>query len=303
MLNAIQAYQNLKSLEIAPKVYHQDVFPQILQSMNQNPTLRELVVNSACTSEHLAPILVGIGHGNLEKLTILDPTRAILNVLPDWLGHLSSTLVELHLKVITTTPLRVLPDLLSDLDGFCCFQDNCGSITPAVLRSFIPSIKPRIRSISLGLSYSLTDEDVYLFLAELPTLTAVELRYYLQLKQPAPRLPCRNLTSFSVKYRHIETRDEALAFCSWIRRAITSSSGSLRSLRLCCEDELDYYRSGANVGFDSLISHLTAKHYTTLRFLDIRATFIGEESFKRICQTCIHLEELSVGIPLDALVG
>ena len=127
----------------------------------------------------------------------------------------------------------------------------------------------------------------------------MELRYYLQLKRPAPILPCRNLTSFSVIYRHIETRNEALKFSSWIRRAITSSSGSLQSLRLCCADDP---QGGANVSFDSLASHITARHYATLRFLDMRATFIGDESFKRICQTCVHLEEFFVGISLDALV-
>ena len=82
--------------------------------MTQKTTLRELVVNSACATETSAPILLGIGHGYLEKLTLIDPTRAILNGLPSWLGHLSSTLVELHLKVtVNTTQAVTLPIFLT----------------------------------------------------------------------------------------------------------------------------------------------------------------------------------------------
>lgn len=35
----------------------------------------------------------------LRKLTLADPNRAVLQVLPDWLEKLSKSLVELHLKV------------------------------------------------------------------------------------------------------------------------------------------------------------------------------------------------------------
>lgn len=61
------------------------------------PQLRELTVNSSCTDEVRAPILVQINE--LQKLTLRDPSRAILQILPDWLGRLSKSLTELHLRV------------------------------------------------------------------------------------------------------------------------------------------------------------------------------------------------------------
>ena len=113
LLAAIQAYKNLISLEISPKIYHPDIFLEILPSVALKTTLQELVVNSACATESSASMLVRIGHGHLENLSLLDPTRAILNELPGWLGHLSSTLVGLHLKVTANTSQTVALLILS----------------------------------------------------------------------------------------------------------------------------------------------------------------------------------------------
>lgn len=35
----------------------------------------------------------------LKRLELHGPTRAILELLPEWLNHLSETLKEVHLKV------------------------------------------------------------------------------------------------------------------------------------------------------------------------------------------------------------
>ena len=58
------------------------------------------------------------------------------------------------------------------------FQDNCGSVTPGVLRSLIP-FGSNIRTFTLGLSYSLTHQDVFDFLEKLPNLRELDLQYYL----------------------------------------------------------------------------------------------------------------------------
>jgi hypothetical protein len=58
-------------------------------------------------------------------------------------------------------------------------QDNCGSITPGVLRSFVPHVWETLREFTLGLSYSLTDDDVFSFIAQLPHLEWLHLQYYL----------------------------------------------------------------------------------------------------------------------------
>ncbi|KIM89934.1 hypothetical protein PILCRDRAFT_812717 [Piloderma croceum F 1598] len=170
-------------------------------------------------------------------------------------------------------------------------QNNCGSITPAILRSFIPHLRPRVRSVSLGLSYSLTDDDVFAFLNELPELTSVELQYYLQLKIPAPTLSLPHIGSFTAKYAQPHTRDEANHFCVWVRRAI-SSSHRLRILRLIG----DHVKSNPSVSFDGLISHMTARHFRTLRVLDLGTAFIGGDAFKQLCATCTILEDLTAGV-------
>lgn len=67
-------------------------------------------------------------------------------------------------------------------------QGNCGSITPAVLRAFVARI-PRVRALTLGLSYSLTDENVFACVADLPALTVLKMRYYMvRPAHPSPLL-------------------------------------------------------------------------------------------------------------------
>lgn len=56
-------------------------------------------------------------------------------------------------------------------------QNNCGSITPGVLRSCIPHAKD-LHAFSLGLSFSLTDMDVFTFLGEIHDLQFLTLQYY-----------------------------------------------------------------------------------------------------------------------------
>ncbi|KAF5347298.1 hypothetical protein D9756_009891 [Leucocoprinus leucothites] len=70
---------------------------QITEHDTQSPNLRELVVNTSCTDGNNAPILTQIT--GLSELSIHSPTRAILDLLPDWLRRLSDSLIELHLKV------------------------------------------------------------------------------------------------------------------------------------------------------------------------------------------------------------
>ncbi len=63
-------------------------------------------------------------------------------------------------------------------DMYFSSQGSCGSITPGVLRSFVPHLQS-VSSFALGLSYSLTDDDVFNFWTSLPHLTSLEFRYYL----------------------------------------------------------------------------------------------------------------------------
>lgn len=106
LVAAVQSFGNLNSIEILPRTFHEDMFTDFIHELSSCSFLRDLSVNSACTNETTTSKLIMIS--NLEKLTIMDSTRAILNVLPDWLGRLSGTLAELHLKVSLLSPCNVV---------------------------------------------------------------------------------------------------------------------------------------------------------------------------------------------------
>ena len=171
ILHAVQSYHNLNAIHISPTTYPTGIFTDVLNILRTKSSIRHLTVNSACTDDDGSSALVTIN--GLQHLTLVDPTRAVLNKLPEWLSRLSWSLTELHLKVCQS------PGGTKKLTECNVSQDNCGSITPAVLRSFTPHLRRGIRSITLGLSYSLTHDDVFSFLGELPKLTSVQLQYYL----------------------------------------------------------------------------------------------------------------------------
>jgi hypothetical protein len=99
------------------------------------------------------------------------------------------------------------------------------------------------------------------------------------------------MRSFTAKYKQPHTRDEANHFCAWVRRAI-SSSHRLYILRLIGDDA----KSNPSISFDGLINHITARHFRTLRVLDLGTAFIGRDAFKQLCATCTVLEDLTAGV-------
>ncbi|KAF8890708.1 hypothetical protein BD779DRAFT_1610777 [Infundibulicybe gibba] len=187
----------------------------------------------------------------LDSLTIHDPSRAVLWLLPEWLGRLSDSLTRLHLL------------------------DNCGSVTPGVLRSLAPPIRERVRSFALGISYSLTDDDVLDFLSQIPDIRHLDLRYYFQLKAPLTKPRLIHLRSFTVRHHSMFNRFEARFLCKWIRRIISSSP--IETLRLISKD-----------------SEEAARQAVTLRFLDLGGAFVGLDSLRRLLGSCVSLEELHV---------
>jgi len=84
-------------MTINPIQAPQDLFVEPLRLLRNSQDLRTLEVNAACTGSASALVLseiVGLG-----TLTLIDPNRDILNLLPGWLSRLSGTLCELHLLV------------------------------------------------------------------------------------------------------------------------------------------------------------------------------------------------------------
>jgi hypothetical protein len=97
LANAIKSFVNLHSVQFTPITYHEDLFAPSLPLLQSTHPLTNLTVNASCSNEARAPTLVQIT--GLHSLTLLNPGRAILQLLPEWLERLSSTLRELHLKV------------------------------------------------------------------------------------------------------------------------------------------------------------------------------------------------------------
>ncbi|KAF9502122.1 hypothetical protein BDN71DRAFT_1378820 [Pleurotus eryngii] len=267
---AIHAYRNLRAAVFTPASHCPNTFTEALLQLQGLPCLEELEVNSSCADERRAPLLVGIPR--LTKLTLRDPPRAILQLLPEWLPRLKESLLCFHLK------------------------GNCGSITPGVLRSLIPYLQG-IKSFSLGLSYSLADADVFYFLDLLPSLTHVQLQYYLQFNTPKSVPPFPRLRSLSVKHSILDTRQDVGRFSVWIRRIISSSK--LESLHLI--GDASPSACGASVSFDGLGEHISKRHGPTIRHLNLGSAFLGLPSLRQLCQCCPKLELLRIAVSLDTL--
>jgi len=95
--NAVVKFVNLNRVIFTPVTFHENLFAQTLHILPDLRSLTDLTVNQSCTGGGLVQKLVEVT--GLKKLTLFNPGRAILELLPDWLRRLSPTLTELHLKV------------------------------------------------------------------------------------------------------------------------------------------------------------------------------------------------------------
>ncbi|EEB89583.1 hypothetical protein MPER_12300, partial [Moniliophthora perniciosa FA553] len=120
---AIQSFTHLQSVSFTPVSYHEDIFVESLKILQNRSTLEELAVNRSCldelniTNPGSSSGLATLGEEeeereeerereppitktqllasfrNLTKLSLHDPTRAILQALiPGWLDALSGKL-------------------------------------------------------------------------------------------------------------------------------------------------------------------------------------------------------------------
>lgn len=81
------------------------------------------------------------------------------------------------------------------------------------------------------------------------------------------------------------------------------SSSPIEDLRVACDRDDDGANNGANISFDGIIDHLSNKHAKTLRFLDLRSSFVGVTGLKALFSSCSHLEQFHVAAGKDALVS
>ncbi|KAJ7088564.1 hypothetical protein C8R43DRAFT_297607 [Mycena crocata] len=264
LLAAVNAFKNLHTVEILPETYPEALFTPILAELAIRDALANLRVNASCTDDVTAPVLVSIG--GLRRLEVQSPSRAILRFLPEWLGRLLP-LKELHLT------------------------NNCGSITPGVLRSFI---LPNIAVFSLGLSYSITDDDLFDFLGQLPCLETVQIRHYLQFKEPRRGTPLQRLRSLTVLHASYDS-DDADRLCAWVRHAISGSC--IERVRLCADEYDDSYF--ASTGFDALLEDISRLHPETMRILDLGGWLVSASALSLLCESCPALEELGAALDPD----
>ncbi|KAJ3482735.1 hypothetical protein NLI96_g6777 [Meripilus lineatus] len=267
--DAIQQWINLCSFTLTPSTYPSDLVETIIPQISKCSHLRELTVGSLCGSDENAHLLVQIL--GLESLTIQDPKSAILQLLPEWLDRLKGTLISLGL------------------------QNNCGSVTPGVLRSLAVSLK-QIQSLTLGLSYSLTNDDVFSFLNELSMLQDLQLDYYMQLRPPTTQVYLPNLRSFTIRHKKITDRTGTPYLSRWIRQV--ASQSPIEELVLLTERG---YPSGATVNLDGVVQHLRSRHHTTLRVLNMNPSYVRKKTLRKLFSDCPHLEEVGVGIHASLL--
>lgn len=97
IFNAIRLFTNLRGVKFTPSSDNEKLFVSILPLLCDLSALRDVEVNCSCSNELRAPMLVKLE--NLRKVSLINPGRTILELLPNWLARLSRTLVELHLKV------------------------------------------------------------------------------------------------------------------------------------------------------------------------------------------------------------
>ena len=102
LVEAIKSFINLRSVQFTLQTYHKDLFAESLIALRDLRSLTEVTVNASCTDDVKAPALVKLC--GLKKLTLYNPGRAILQLLPDWLARLSDILQELHLSRKSSQP-------------------------------------------------------------------------------------------------------------------------------------------------------------------------------------------------------
>jgi hypothetical protein len=106
-LEALRSYTQIAFVTLKPYSDCQESLTDILRILGDRPSLLRLNVNG-CVNEHNAPVLANID--GLRELGLSDPTRAILNLLPEWPNRLSKSLVASHGKI--TSPSSKIGHLI-----------------------------------------------------------------------------------------------------------------------------------------------------------------------------------------------
>jgi hypothetical protein len=96
---AVKSYTNIVSAKLTPEMASPGLglFTGALHTLGDRPSLSRLTLNRYCMNESSAHVLATIT--GLSELGLSDPTQTVLNILPEWLGRLSKSLVALNFTV------------------------------------------------------------------------------------------------------------------------------------------------------------------------------------------------------------
>ncbi|KAF8519374.1 hypothetical protein BU17DRAFT_90081 [Hysterangium stoloniferum] len=264
---ALQAWRNLRKVTLKPHQASGTALQNIIKALRTCPSLKSITVNDLVMGEDIVPDLVELC--DLEEITLLNPTRDILMALIDWIGRMRSTITALHLL------------------------NNCGSLTPGILRKLTPHLCI-LESLSIGISYSLTDADIFSCLSELPKLKSLQLQYYYQQGSLPPGPTLLSLQSLTVCYDLLIGKYEAVALSTWIRRI--SSSSPLEHLIVRCYDS-----RGRTLSFDGLLLHVAHRHRQSLCSIQMPKAHVRTRTLHTLLQICGGLTDLSLNVAFSAL--
>jgi hypothetical protein len=119
------------------------------------------------------------------------------------------------------------------------------------------------------------------------------------MKQPSTDPQIMSLRKLVVNYRCLGFREHVLHLSKWVRR-ITSSS-QLEHLELDVDD-FEFFR-GPYLDYSGLVEHISYKHGGTIRVFRLMHGHIGSAAISLLCQKCPNLEEVSLGVNMNTLVG
>ncbi|KIY67380.1 hypothetical protein CYLTODRAFT_397183 [Cylindrobasidium torrendii FP15055 ss-10] len=274
-LGLVRAFVNIRSLTLSvyagPESLSDEVVAEIISSPPNN-LFRITIYDSAGSTRLLQNIEC---LPTIRALTLKSPSRATLNTLLHVIELLGPRLEELHL------------------------EDNCGSITPGVLRDIEPHITD-LKAFSFGLSYSITDTFLADFLEKLPNLETLSLQYYYQ--GPTGLFPKKGgrltrLKSFTAYYGLINEREDAIHLAKWVQRLVRN--GPLERLHLVEEDVTEWPLG--ELAFEGLWRSLLARHATTLRVLEAPGAMVNTNVVRQVFTKFERLDTIEIGINIGGV--
>lgn len=119
------------------------------------------------------------------------------------------------------------------------------------------------------------------------------------MKQPPSTSRITTLRKLVVNHKRIDFHDHVLHLSKWVRR-ITSDS-HLEHLELAV-DGLEHFR-GPYLNYRGLVEHVSHRHGGTIRILLLMHGYVDSATITLLCQKCPNLEEASLGVNMNTLVG